>query len=201
MVERKTRATTMTSSAYPMTGQNYGLAWGLFPVLFAAAGLTVEKIGILAAAYPAVWGAGSSSPGALSDRIWRKPLIVSGMLVQAGALAMVAVGQDFGIWLAAAVLLGVGTATVYPTLLAAIVDVAHPNWRARSVGTYRFWRDSGFAAGALISGVVADAYGLTAAVGVVAALTGISGIIVAVRMPHRPQTHAPETGTSSLRKQ
>ncbi len=104
------------------------------------------------------------------------------MLVQAAALAMVAVANDFGIWLAAVVLLGSGTAMVYPTLLAAIGDVAHPLWRARSVGIYRLWRDGGFAVGALLSGFVADAYGIPAAVGVVAALTALSGIIVAVRM-------------------
>jgi MFS family permease len=120
--------------------------------------------------------------GALSDRIGRKPLIVAGMIVQAAALAMVAVGADFGIWLAAVILLGAGTAMVYPTLLAAIGDVAHPHWRARSVGIYRLWRDGGFAVGALLSGVIADAYGIPAAVGVVAALTAASGILVAVRM-------------------
>lgn len=179
------------SQAGMVNNLNDGLAWGLFPVLFAGAGLTVEKIGILAAVYPAVWGAGQLVTGALSDRIGRKPLIVSGMIVQAGALAIVAVGHDFGIWLAAAVLLGVGTAMVYPTLLAAIGDVAHPSWRARSVGIYRLWRDSGFAVGALASGIIADAYGLTTAVGAVAALTGISGVIVAVRM--RSIDHPPST--------
>ena len=161
---------------------NDGLAWGLFPVLFAAAGLSIERIGILAAVYPAVWGGGQLVTGTLSDRIGRKPLIVGRMLVQAAALVMVAVGNDFGIWLAAVVLLGAGTAMVYPTLLAAIGDVAHPHWRAGSVGIYRLWRDGGSAVGALVSGVVADAYGIPAAVAVVAALTALSGIIVAVRM-------------------
>jgi len=176
------RSLSSISQAGMVNNLNDGLAWGLFPVLFAAAGLTVERIGILAAVYPAVWGAGQLVTGALSDRIGRKPLIVSGMLVQAAALAMVAVGQNFGIWLGAAVLLGAGTAMVYPTLLAAIGDVAHPQWRARSVGIYRLWRDGGFAVGALLSGIIADAYGIPAAIGVVAALTAFSGIIVAVRM-------------------
>lgn len=176
------KSLSSVSQAGMVNNLNDGLAWGLFPVLFSAAGLSIERIGILAAIYPAVWGGGQLVTGALSDRIGRKPLIVGGMLVQAAALAMVAVGNDFGIWLAAVVLLGAGTAMVYPTLLAAIGDVAHPHWRARSVGIYRLWRDGGFAVGALVSGVVADAYGIPAAVAVVAALTALSGIIVAVRM-------------------
>ncbi|QDG66796.1 MFS transporter [Pseudarthrobacter sp. NIBRBAC000502772] len=168
---------------------NDGLAWGLFPVLFASAGLAVDSIGILAAAYPAVWGAGQLLTGALSDRIGRKHLITGGMLVQAAALAMIAAGQGFGIWLAGAVLLGAGTAMVYPTLLAAIGDVAHPQWRARSVGIYRLWRDGGFAVGALISGIIADTLGIPAAVTTVALLTGASGIVVALRM--RSTDHLP----------
>jgi MFS family permease len=176
------KSLSSVSQAGMVNNLNDGLAWGLFPVLFAAAGLTVERIGILAAVYPAVWGAGQLVTGALSDRIGRKPLIVGGMLVQAVALGMVAFGAGFEAWLAAAVLLGAGTAMVYPTLLAAIGDVAHPEWRARSVGIYRLWRDGGFAVGALLSGIIADAFGIPAAVAVVAALTGVSGIFVAVRM-------------------
>ncbi|SDO35842.1 Major Facilitator Superfamily protein [Cryobacterium flavum] len=152
------------------------------PILFAAAGLSIERIGILAAVYPAVWGAGQLITGGLSDRIGRKWLIVGGMIVQAVALGMVAAGDSFGIWLAAAMLLGAGTAMVYPTLLAAIGDVAHPEWRARSVGSYRLWRDGGFAVGALLSGLLADAFGIPTAVAAVAALTAASGIVVAVRM-------------------
>jgi MFS family permease len=183
------KSLSSVSQAGMVNNLNDGLAWGLFPVLFAAAGLTIERIGILAAVYPAVWGAGQLVTGALSDKYGRKWLIVGGMLVQAAALAMVAFGHDFGTWLAAAVLLGAGTAMVYPTLLAAIGDVAHPAWRARSVGIYRLWRDGGFAVGALLAGILADAYGIPAAVAVVAALTGASGIIVAVRMrgtDHKP---------------
>ena len=176
------RSLSSVSQAGMVNNLNDGLAWGLFPLLFAAAGLTIERIGILAAVYPAVWGAGQLVTGALSDRIGRKWLIVSGMIVQAVALAMVAFGHGFGVWLAAAILLGAGTAMVYPTLLAAIGDVAHPVWRARSVGVYRLWRDGGFAVGALLSGLIADAFGIPAAVAVVAALTAASGIIVAVRM-------------------
>jgi MFS family permease len=161
---------------------NDGLAWGLFPVLFASAGLSLGQIGLLAAAYPAVWGAGQLVTGAASDRYGRKWLIAAGMAVQAVALGVVAAGHGFGIWLAAAVLLGAGTAMVYPTLLAAIGDVAHPAWRARSVGIYRLWRDGGFAVGALLSGVLADLYGVPTAVAAVAVLTALSGVVVAVRM-------------------
>jgi MFS family permease len=161
---------------------NDGLAWGLFPVLFFRHGLTVSQIGILAALYPAVWGAGQLGTGALSDRIGRKWLIAAGMGVQAGALALVALGTTFAVWAVAAVLLGTGTAMVYPTLLAAVGDVAHPAWRARSVGVYRLWRDGGFAVGALLTGLIADAFGILTAIWVVAILTALSGLVVAVRM-------------------
>ncbi|WP_230118908.1 MFS transporter [Arthrobacter sp. Bi83] len=184
------KSLSSVSQAGMVNNLNDGLAWGLFPVLFAAAGLGIERIGVLAAVYPAVWGAGQLITGPLSDRIGRKPLIIGGMLVQALALGMVALGNDFGTWLAAVVLLGTGTAMVYPTLLAAIGDVAHPEWRARSVGIYRLWRDGGFAVGALLSGLIADAYGIAAAVAVVAGLTALSGLIVAARMrnsDHRAQ--------------
>jgi MFS family permease len=169
---------------------NDGVAWGLFPILYASHGLTVSQIGVLAALYPAVWGAEQLATGALSDRIGRKWLIAAGMLVQAAAIGLVAHGTSFGVWALAAVLLGAGTAMVYPTLLAVVGDVAHPAWRARSVGVYRLWRDGGFAVGALLAGVVADAFGILAAIWVVAALTAASGLVVAVRMyetrPARP---------------
>ena len=161
---------------------NDGLAWGLFPILFLTAGLSLSEIGILAALYPAVWGLAQLGTGALSDRWGRKWLIVSGMVVQASGLAMVAAFDSFAWWAAAAILLGLGTAMVYPTLLAAIGDVAYPTWRARAVGTYRLWRDGGFAVGAIVAGVLADLAGLRFAIGVVAALTAISGLIVALRM-------------------
>ncbi|MDQ0261853.1 MFS family permease [Sinomonas atrocyanea] len=176
------RSLSAVSQAGMVNNLNDGLAWGLFPVLFASAGLSLGQIGLLAAVYPAVWGAGQLVTGAASDRYGRKWLIAAGMVVQAAALGMVAAGHGFGIWLAAAVLLGAGTAMVYPTLLAAIGDVAHPAWRARSVGIYRLWRDGGFAVGALLSGILADAYGLPTAVAAVAVLTALSGLVVAVRM-------------------
>lgn len=161
---------------------NDGLAWGLFPILFLTAGLSLSEIGILAALYPAVWGLAQLGTGALSDRWGRKWLIVSGMIVQAVGLTMVAAFDSFTWWAVAAILLGLGTAMVYPTLLAAIGDVAYPTWRARAVGTYRLWRDGGFAVGAIVAGVLADLAGLRFAIGVVAALTAISGLIVALRM-------------------
>lgn len=184
-------ALSSASQAGLVNNLNDGLAWGLFPVLYASSGLGVGRIGVLAALYPAVWGLGQLVTGALSDHWGRKPFIVGGMLLQAAALALVAVGDDFPVWVVAAVLLGAGTAMVYPTLLATIGDVAHPRWRARSVGIYRLWRDGGFAVGALLAGVLADLYGIRAAVWVVAALTAVSGAVVAMRMY---ETHHRRTG-------
>jgi MFS family permease len=161
---------------------NDGLAWGVFPLLFAEHGLSVSSIGMLAALYPAVWGLGQLLTGALSDSIGRKPLIVAGMWTQAVAIALVAATHGFAMWAVAAVVLGVGTAMVYPTLLAAVGDVADPRWRASAVGVYRLWRDSGFAIGGLVAGVIADVLGLEASVWAVAALTAASGVVVAVRM-------------------
>jgi len=186
------RALSAASQAGMINNLNDGLAWGVFPVLFARHGLSVAQIGVLAALYPAVWGAGQLGTGALSDRIGRKWLIAAGMLVQACAIGLVALGTTFSAWAVAAVLLGAGTAMVYPTLLAAIGDVAHPAWRARSVGVYRLWRDGGFAVGALLAGAIADTFGLLAAIWAVAALTAASGIAVAVRMYEtRPARPAP----------
>ncbi|UUV28671.1 MFS transporter [Amycolatopsis roodepoortensis] len=175
-------ALSAASQAGMVNNLNDGLAWGLFPILFATAGLSISRIGILAAVYPAVWGLGQLVTGPLSDRWGRKHLITTGMLVQAAALALVAIADTFSAWVWAAVLLGAGTAMVYPTLLATIGDVAHPAWRARAVGVYRLWRDGGFAVGALLAGVVADLWGLRSAVWVVAAITALSGVLVAARM-------------------
>lgn len=170
------------SQAGLVNNLNDGLAWGLFPLYFAAAGLSISRIGMLAALYPAVWGLGQLITGGLSDRIGRKPLIVGGMLLQAVAIAMIAATEGFAIWAVGAVLLGAGTAMVYPTLLAAIGDVAHPTWRARSVGVYRLWRDAGFAVGALLAGVLADVFDVRVAIWTVAAITAASGFVVMIRM-------------------
>jgi MFS family permease len=186
----KEKALSAASQAGLVNNLNDGLAWGVFPLLFAAHGVSVARIGVLAAIYPAFWGAGQLVTGALSDRVGRKWLIAAGMWVQAGALAGYAVSTTFTAWAVDAVVLGVGTAMVYPTLLAAIGDVAHPSWRARSVGVYRLWRDGGFAVGALLAGVLADAFSMVTAVWVIAALTAASGVVVAVRMyeTHRRTT-------------
>src|SRR5262249_15154062 len=153
-------ALSSCSQAGLVNNLNDGLAWGIFPIYFADAGLSVARIGLLAAIYPAVWGVGQLATGGLSDRVGRKWLIASGMLVQASAIASIAMTTGFGPWLGGAVLLGAGTAMVYPTLLAAIGDVAHPHWRARAVGVYRLWRDAGFAVGAILAGVIADAFSI-----------------------------------------
>ena len=176
------RALSAASQAGMVTNLKDGVAWGLFPVLFAAAGLNIGQIGVLVALYPAVSGLGQLATGALSDRIGRKWLIATGMIVQAAGLALTATGGTFVTWAIAAVLLGAGTAMVYPTLLAAVGDVAHPAWRARSIGVYRLWRDGGFAVGALLAGLLADAYGLRAAIWAAAVIALASGLTVAIRM-------------------
>ena len=161
---------------------NDGMAWGLFPLLFAAKGMTLTQIGLLTAAYPAVWGVSQVFTGAASDKVGRKGLIVGGMWLQAAGIGVTAVAGSFKAFLAGALLLGFGTAMVYPTLLAAIGDVAHPFWRASAVGVYRLWRDLGYAVGALLAGITADEFGPTAAVWVVAGLTFLSGLLAAFRM-------------------
>jgi MFS family permease len=167
---------------------NDGLAWGLFPLVFAAAGLGLDRIGLLAALYPATWGVAQLATGAWSDRIGRKRLIAGGMWLQAAGIGMIALAGGLAGFAAGAILLGLGTAMVYPTLLAAIGDVAHPAWRASAVGVYRLWRDLGYAVGAIVAGVAADRFGLTAALWIGAAITFASGVVVAVRMR---ETHAP----------
>lgn len=178
----KEPALSAASQAGMVNNLNDGLAWGLFPVLFLSAGLSISRIGILAALYPAVWGIAQLGTGALSDRWGRKWLIASGMWLQAVGLGLVAISNDFGWWAFAAILLGLGTAMVYPTLLAAIGDVAHPAWRARAVGAYRLWRDGGFAVGAILAGILADLFGIRFAITAVALLTAASGVVVAIRM-------------------
>jgi MFS family permease len=170
------------SQAGLVNNLNDGMAWGIFPLFFAAARMTLAQIGVLAAIYPATWGIAQLLTGALSDRIGRKWLIVSGMWVQAIGIGVVVLAGRFAGFALGAALLGIGTAMVYPTLLAAIGDVAHPSWRASSVGVYRLWRDLGYALGALLAGVTADALGLAAAMWLIAAITFGSGLLAAVRM-------------------
>ena len=165
---------------------NDGMAWGLFPLVFATAHMTLGEIGQLSAIYPATWAAMQLITGPLSDRIGRKWLIATGMWVQAVGIALVASSSTFARFARGGVLLGLGTAMVYPTLLAAIGDVAHPSWRASALGVYRFWRDLGYAMGAVVAGVVADALGLTGALWLVAAMTFASGVAAALRMADTP---------------
>ena len=176
------RNLSSVSQAGLVNNLNDGMAWGLFPLFFSAARMDLGQIGILAAIYPGTWGVSQLLTGALSDRVGRKWLIAAGMWVQAIGIVVVIMAGGFVAFAVGAALLGVGTAMVYPTLLAAIGDVAHPSWRASSVGVYRLWRDLGYAIGALLAGLIADALGLPAAMWVVAFLTALSGVVVALRM-------------------
>ena len=175
------------SQAGLVNNLNDGMAWGLFPLFFATAGMTLTQIGWLAAIYPAVWGIGQLFTGAMSDRIGRKGMIVAGMWTQAAGIAVITVSTGFSGFSTGAILLGLGTAMVYPTLLAALGDVAHPTWRASAVGVYRLWRDLGYAVGAIIAGVVADQYGLSVAMVLIAVMTFASGAIVQIRMTETHQ--------------
>jgi MFS family permease len=178
----KDRALFSVSQAGLANNLNDGMAWGLLPLYFASQGLTVGRIGFLAALYPAVWGSAQLVTGPLSDRTGRKWMIASGMFVQAVGIFFMIRSNVFVGWWIAAVLLGLGTAMVYPTLIAAVADVAHPAWRGSAVGVYRLWRDGGYAIGALVAGVLADWLGLRWAIGVVGGLTFLSGLIVALVM-------------------
>jgi len=178
----KDRALFAASQAGMVNNLNDGVVWGLVPLLLAADALPLERIGIVAATYPAVWGVGQLATGVLSDRWGRKRLIVAGMWGQAAGIALFALAQGFWPWMGGAVLLGVGTAFVYPTLLAAVADVAHPAWRASAVGVYRLWRDAGYAVGGVVAGLLADAFTLRVAIGAVALLTFASGVLVAGAM-------------------
>jgi MFS family permease len=174
------------SQAGLVNNLNDGMSWGIFPLFFASFGLGVERIGILKAVYPAVWGVLQIATGPLSDRWGRKGLIASGMWVQAAGLFLTALAQSFEYWLIGSVLLGLGTAMVYPGLIAAVSDASHPSWRARSLSVYRFWRDLGYAIGALLSGLIADFLGFAAAITAIATLTFLSGVAVAVMMKGKP---------------
>ncbi len=169
------------SQAGLVNNLNDGLTWGVFPLLFASRGLGLAAIGLVKGAYPLLWGAGQLLTGHLSDTIGRKPLIVSGMLVQAAAFpaALVLLARPLAAGLVSAVLLGAGTAMVYPALIAAVADHTQPAWRAQGLGVYRFWRDIGYAAGAVIAGLVADAFGLSVAVAAGGTLTLVSGLLAA----------------------
>jgi MFS family permease len=194
------RNLSSVSQAGLVNNLNDGMAWGLFPLFFVAAQMNLQQVGTLAAIYPATWGVAQLATGAWSDRVGRKWLIAAGMWVQAVGIGVVVLAEGFTGFASGAALLGVGTAMVYPTLLAAIGDVAHPSWRASSVGVYRLWRDLGYAVGALLAGITADAFGLPAAMWVVAALTFVSGLVVAMRMTetlHRAPASAANSSEST----
>jgi len=178
----KDRNLFAASQAGLVNNLNDGMSWGIFPLFYSAFGLGLDRIGLLKAIYPIVWSLLQIITGPLSDRWGRKGLIVAGMWLQAAALLLTALTRDFGWWLAASVLLGSGTAMVYPSLIAAVSDASHPSWRARSLSVYRFWRDLGYAIGALAAGLIADAFGFAAAIAAIAGLTFLSGAVTAIAM-------------------
>ena len=173
------------SQAGLVNNLNDGMSWGIFPLFFASFGLGVERIGILKAVYPATWGILQVATGPLSDRWGRKGLIVAGMWIQSAGLFVTAATRQFEWWLVGSLLLGLGTAMVYPSLIAAVSDASDPTWRARSLSVYRFWRDLGYAIGALSAGIIADVFGIAWAIGIIGALTFLSGTIVAAVMTSR----------------
>lgn len=175
------------SQAGLVNNLNDGMSWGIFPLFFVSFGLGVERIGILKAVYPATWGILQVATGPLSDRWGRKGLIVGGMWIQSAGLFLTAATRQFEWWLVGSLLLGLGTAMVYPSLIAAVSDASHPTWRARSLSVYRFWRDLGYAIGALSAGIIADIFGMAWAIVSIAALTFLSGIVVAVLMREGPK--------------
>lgn len=181
----KDRNLFAASQAGLINNLNDGMSWGIFPLFFTTFGLGIERIGILKAVYPIVWGAGQVVTGPMSDRWGRKGLIVAGMWVQAAGLFLTALTGQFGWWLIASILLGLGTAMVYPSLIAAVSDASHPTWRARALSVYRFWRDLGYAIGALSAGLIADRFGFGAAILAIGGITFLSGLIVAVAMHER----------------
>lgn len=182
---------TLSSSCFAGWATNLkdGMAWGLFPILFIQQDLALQEIGFLVGAYPVSWGIFQLATGSLSDRIGRKPLIVAGMFIQAGALWWILVSESLVMWLTGAILLGLGTAMVYPTLQAAISDVTDPEWRASSMGVYRFWRDSGYAFGALFAGIITDWLSVHWAIGLVSLLPLMAGLNVAARSRQRRAVH------------
>jgi MFS family permease len=176
------------SQAGLVNNLNDGMSWGIFPLFFVSFGLGIERIGILKAIYPATWGILQIATGPLSDRWGRKGLIVAGMWIQSAGLFLTAATRQFEWWLVGSLLLGLGTAMVYPSLIAAVSDASHPTWRARSLSVYRFWRDLGYAIGALSAGIIADIFGMAWAIGSIATLTFLSGAVVALVM--REKVHA-----------
>ena len=175
------------SQAGLVNNLNDGMSWGVFPIFFSAFGLGLERIGVLKAIYPAIWGLLQVATGTLSDRLGRKWLIVGGMCVQAGGVFVTVAGRSFTWWLLGSILLGLGTAMVYPALIAVVSDNSPPSWRARSLSICRFWRDLGYAVGGLSAGIIADTLGLSIVIGSAGVLTFLSGAIAAVSMQEKRQ--------------
>ena len=196
------RSLSSASQAGLVNNLNEGMAWGLFPLFFALGGLELSTVGLLVAIAPAVWGVGQLFTGALSDRVGRKWLIAGGQFTEAAGLLAIAFGDSFSVWAFGSAMFGAGTAMAYPTLIAAVGDVAHPSWRGAAVGVYRLWRDIGFAVGALLSGVLADLYSLTIAILAVAAITAASGLDVTLRMreTHPRDARATRPGSATSRR-
>ncbi|HKP95212.1 MAG TPA: MFS transporter [Fibrobacteria bacterium] len=176
------RSLFSASQAGLINNLNDGMSWGLLPLFFASKGLDVECIGTLKFVYPAVWGVAQLGTGPLSDKVGRRPLIQWGMILQAVAIWLMVAVETYHAWIGASVLLGLGTAMVYPALLAEVSDRAPASQRATSLGIYRFWRDSGYAVGALLSGLLADAFGFAWAIILVGSITFLSGVQVAFGM-------------------
>jgi len=185
------------SQAGLVNNLNDGVSWGLFPLLFTAQGLSLERTALLVALYPAVWGGAQLFTGALSDRMGRRGLMTAGMLIQGGALIVVGVAQSWGFWLPAMIALGIGTALVYPTFLSAVSDHSKPSWRATAIGAYRWWRDLGYVVGAILAGVLADRFGIPASVQLVGGVTIVSGLIIA--MTYREGAAAHSNASAELR--
>jgi MFS family permease len=180
------------SQAGLVNNANDAVIWTLFPLLAAGSGLSIARLGVVAGAYPAVWGVSQLITGPASDRLGRRPLIVAGLLVQAAALVVFANGSGFGTWMAAAILLGFGTAMVYPALLAAVADYSAPRWRGSAIGGYRFWRDAGYAVGGLAAGLLAQAIGVRSAIAIVGVATGASGFVAGLLLPSAGKAGSPD---------
>jgi MFS family permease len=178
----KNRSLFSVSQAGLVNNLIFGVSWGLFTLYFASYGLSVSDIALLKALHPSIWGVLQLATGFLSDRIGRKVLIYPGMFVQGIGIWLILLSNSFYGWIIGMSFLGIGTALVYPTLLAAISDVAHPRWRATSLGVYRFWRDLGFVFGAVGIGFIADVFSINAAIQLVSWLALASGIIVIICM-------------------
>jgi MFS family permease len=198
LISWKNRTLFSICQAGLVNNLNDGLAWGALPLFFAARGLTLAQIGLLAGIYPGVWGITQLLTGALSDRIGRKGMIAGGMMLQGIAIGLLPFIRGFAWWAVDLILLGIGTALVYPTLLAAISDVVYPDWRASAVGVYRLWRDSGYAVGALLAGVLADLFGVSWAIGIIGGVTFLSGIVVQAVMKETHSRHILAAGDAAL---